>query len=414
MKKIVFLSLTTLISACNNEPQETTIGNANKPVSEIKDTMIDEAPKLLTKQTASTINANQFNSTAMVKPAETVACTLEDSTESTCIKFIVKYQPDNLNIGPFCPKNIDEPGGVWDWDGENTGLYRIDGDFLKMLKGLGYTFYDDNGDVYVTDDKPGENNTCINMKADEEVEVTLLIPTQPKHAKAVTNLGTVAKVGFSTLGVPVFADAPSVLQTGHMPALDVCGGHIDPGGWYHLHAASNDVNSVYDKLKVDANCALEQQPSALFAYAFDGYAIYGRQEADGSTPENLDECHGHVGSTPQSDSNIYHYHSSESFPNLPPCLTGVSAEGNFSTTAVKGAGGQGARNRGENGHQGHNTKRTPPGFAEAAKKLGVTEEAFFKAMTDAGGRHADIKEVAEALGVSEETLRSILPKPPTK
>ena len=35
-------------------------------------------------------------------------------------------------------------------------------------------------------------------------------------------------------------------------------------------------------------------------------------------------------------------------------------------------------------------------------------------MTDAGGRNADIKDVAEALGVTEEQLRSILPKPPTK
>ena len=327
---------------------------------------------------------------------------------------MVKYQPDNLNVGPFCPKNLDEPGGVWDWDGENAGLYRVNGDFLKMLKGLGYTFYDDNGDVYVTDDKPDDNNTCINMKADKEVEVTLLIPAQPKRAKSVTNLGTIAKVGFSTQGVPVFADAPSVLQTGHMPALDVCGGHIDPGGWYHLHAASNDVNSVYDKHEVDASCKLEQQPSALFAYAFDGYPIYGSQEIDGSTPQNLDECHGHTGTTPESDNDVYHYHSSDSFPNLPPCLIGVSAQGNFATTAAKGAGGQGARNRGENGHQGHNTNRTPPGFAEAAQKLDVTEEAFFKAMTDAGGKHADIKEVADALGVTEEKIRSVLPKPPSK
>ena len=411
MKKIAFLSLAMLISACNNESQRSSL---SFPDTDAKNTIFEETPKLLIKQTTSTLSADQFNSSAMIKPAETVSCTLEDSTESTCMKFVVKYQPDNLNVGPFCPQNLDEAGGVWNWDGENAGLYRIDSGFLKMLNDLGYTFYDDNGDVYVTDDKPEKNNTCINMQANKKVELTLLIPTQPKQAKAVTRLGTVAKVGFSTQGVPVFADAPSVLQTGHMPALDVCGGHIDPGGWYHLHAVSNDVNSVYDKLKVDANCALEQQPSALFAYAFDGYAIYGRQEADGSTPENLDECHGHIGSTVESDSDIYHYHSSDSFPNLPPCLTGVSAEANFSTTAAKGAGGQGARNRSENGHQGQNTKRTPPGFTEAAKKLGVTEEAFFKAMTDAGGRNADIKDVAEALGVTEEKLRSILPKPPTK
>jgi len=257
MKKFAVLSLTTLISACNNEPQEPNVNVIDSTPVEVNTPVSQEISKPVAIQAKSTINASQFNSSAMIKPVETVACTLDDSTESTCMKFVIKYQPDDLNVGPFCPKNLKEPGGVWDWDGENAGLYRVDGDFLKMLKEQGYTFYDDNGDVYVTDDKPGDNNTCINMKADKEVEVTLLIPAQPKRAAEVTNLGTIAKVGFSTQGVPVFADAPSVLQTGHMPALDVCGGHIDPGGWYHLHAASNVpltvMPSMVVKKKIIAN-----------------------------------------------------------------------------------------------------------------------------------------------------------------
>ena len=59
-----------------------------------------------------------------------------------------------------------------------------------------------------------------------------------------------------------------------------------------------------------------------------------------------------------------------------------------------------------------NQRSAPPGFAEVAKKLGVTEEAFFKAMSDAGGRNADINDVANALGVTVEELKSTLPKPP--
>ena len=59
-----------------------------------------------------------------------------------------------------------------------------------------------------------------------------------------------------------------------------------------------------------------------------------------------------------------------------------------------------------------NQRNAPPGFAEVAKRLGVTEEAFFKAMSDAGGRNADINDVANALGVTVEELKSALPKPP--
>lgn len=53
-------------------------------------------------------------------------------------------------------------------------------------------------------------------------------------------LGTVPKVGVVLDGVPIFADAPSIQQSGHMPALDVCNGHAGiaatEGGGYHYHA----------------------------------------------------------------------------------------------------------------------------------------------------------------------------------
>ena len=65
------------------------------------------------------------------------------------------------------------------------------------------------------------------------VQMTMLIPDAPVKAAKPTDLGTVAGVGVALDGVPVFADAPSVLQTGHLPALDTCAGHLDPGGWYH-------------------------------------------------------------------------------------------------------------------------------------------------------------------------------------
>jgi hypothetical protein len=66
-------------------------------------------------------------------------------------------------------------------------------------------------------------------KVSVAVTATILLPMVPKVSDSDTALGTVAKIGLALDGVPIFADAPSVLQTGHMPALNPCGGQLDPG-----------------------------------------------------------------------------------------------------------------------------------------------------------------------------------------
>lgn len=58
------------------------------------------------------------------------------------------------------------------------------------------------------------------------VEMTVIIPLQPVKAATPADLGTIAQVGMGIDGVPIFADAPSVLQTGHLPALDLFGGPL--------------------------------------------------------------------------------------------------------------------------------------------------------------------------------------------
>jgi YHYH protein len=246
------------------------------------------------------IDLSSFSKDALVKAPVSIDCTLTTGEASKCAQIKVKYKPDNLQVGPFCPTTLNDTGGIWNWDGKKAGLYRIDGAFLRILNSLGYQFYDAAGKVRISTDiaaKPKFKNTCMSMKADKAVEITVLLPMTPKMASKPTNLDTVAKVGLALDGVPIFADAPSVLKTGHMPALDICGGHIDPGGWYHWHATSTDVNSVYQQKKVNAKCALQQSPSAQFAYAFDGYKMYGTTEMDGKVPTDLDACHGHIGST---------------------------------------------------------------------------------------------------------------------
>lgn len=349
------------------------------------------------------ITAADMAADALVKDPVTVDCTLTDGSAATCLEITVKYVPDDLNVGPFCPATIDDVGGIWDWDGDQAGLYRVDGDFLKMLADMGYNFYDADGTVHVFDirvEGPTDPNECISGSFDEAVEMTVLIPTTPQMADTPTALGTVAKVGLSLSGVPIFADAPSVLDTGHMPALDVCAGHVDPGGWYHYHGTATDLETVYDHSGVQGSCANAIQDAKLqFGYAFDGYAIMGSLEHDGSTPRDLDDCGGHV------DGDSYHYHSDGEFPNLPACLVGLSANDNFSTTAAAGIGSQGGPDGGPNGGQGGR-----PDFEAIAAELGIDAETLMQTMQDAGGPQADLAAVAAILGVDEAALRAALPQ----
>jgi hypothetical protein len=68
--------------------------------------------------------------------------------------------------------------------------------------------------------RPAYDNACLRAADDTSVQITMLVPNAPVKADKASNLGTVATVGVTRDGVPIFADAPSVLDTGHLPALD--------------------------------------------------------------------------------------------------------------------------------------------------------------------------------------------------
>lgn len=291
------------------------------------------------------LDAGKFSSKALAANPEVVDCVLESGAASRCAKLVVKYLPDDMSIGPFCPETFDDVGGIWNWDGDKPGLYRLDRAFFEMLNGMGFKFYDDDGKIHRASPvgpRPRYDHACLQVEADKTVKMTVLLPVNPVFADDVTKLGTVAKVGLALDGVPIFADAPSVQDTGHLPALDTCGGHIDPGGWYHWHADAMDIASVYDKAGVKAACALPQSTSGQFAYAFDGFPIHGSTDEGGSVPAGLDECGGHLGPTADNANPHYHYHAASTFPNLPTCLKGLVARNNFATTAKVGIGSQSA------------------------------------------------------------------------
>ena len=59
------------------------------------------------------VDIQRISNDALIKAPETVECTLENGAAVMCGKFIVKYQPDNLEIGPFCATNVEQEGGIW-------------------------------------------------------------------------------------------------------------------------------------------------------------------------------------------------------------------------------------------------------------------------------------------------------------
>ncbi|SNS59559.1 hypothetical protein [Antarctobacter heliothermus] len=141
--------------------------------------------------------------------------------------------------------------------------------------------------------------------------------------------------------------------------------------------------------------------------------MFGSTEADGATPAGLDACNGHVGATALGET--YHYHASVDFPNLPPCLVGVQAADNFSTTATAGVGATRAGADGRNepprpmdGGPG----QMPPGFDVAAAKLGISTDRLMEALQSSGPGRPDLAAAAKALGITEDALRTVLPPPP--
>lgn len=293
------------------------------------------------------LKTDLFSTAALTKDIATVDCTLANGDAAQCAEFVLKYIPRDLSDNTFCPQTLNDVGGMWDWDGENPGLYRLDGTFFRMLDSVGYTFFDDEGNINIADirvSEPTVEHACIQVSYDDTVEVTTRLPITPRMAETESTLGVVSKVGLALDGAPIFSDAPSVKQTGHMPGLDRCGGHIDPGGWYHWHATASDINTPLNLAGAEADCALEQAPSSLFGYAFDGFPIYGSADQGDEIPADLDNCNGHISATPEYPEGQYHYHATASFPNLPKCLKGVVANNNFSTTAQAGVGGTGGGN----------------------------------------------------------------------
>ncbi len=272
--------------------------------------------------------ASLFTDGALTADAITVDCTLENGTETTCYQFEVASLASTVETdGPYCPETTSDVGGIWVWDGDEPGLYALDDEFWALMESQGYEFVDSEGDVTISDpaaqSSTATENSCLEATADGSYHIQVLIPTTPELLDTPADLSTISQIGLAFDGVTIFGDAPSVADRGGLPALDACGGHIDPSGYYHWHFGAESIQTNLDAADAELTCDVTQNVEAAVALAFDGYVIYGPEE-DGEVPTDLDACGGHVSETAEFG-EVYHYHLSYDSPNLPLCRVGASA-----------------------------------------------------------------------------------------
>lgn len=139
------------------------------------------------------------------------------------------------------------------------------------------------------------------------------IPLNPTIAAAPTPVNpqhfSRGAIGIAVNGVPIFNPYTNTGVDAYLDGqLDTYGGHSGRGDDYHYHTAPLHLQAY--------------TTSALpIAYAFDGFAVYGNLEPEGSTMMPLDTNNGHFGMD-----GVYHYHGVNQAPYMIRNFAGVVTE----------------------------------------------------------------------------------------
>ncbi|MFT2091737.1 YHYH protein [Paraglaciecola sp. 2405UD69-4] len=291
---------------------------------------------------------------------DTVSCTLENGTSTTCyeLTFAANTVGDTEGegtIGPYCPDSITTPrneAGLGVYDGATNPGFQSLVDAAQGMDADGYDIIDEDGNI--RSGGGGAYSYCLSMPFDSSLTITYLIPTSPEFRSEAYYIETVGSIGVGINGIPIKGDPPSVTTaeagiggtgSGNIPALDHCGGHADPAGYYHWHFIPQSINTVFESQEYDftdlygiscTNFHIEyEDPTAFAGLAKDGFPIYGAyDDLDSistvpSESAEVDECNGHTHATPEFPDGVYHYHALETgAPNVPVCLMGSFVDRN--------------------------------------------------------------------------------------
>jgi len=118
-------------------------------------------------------------------------------------------------------------------------------------------------------------------------------------------------IAIAVNGVPIFNPFTNVGVDAYLAGqLDNYGGHCGRADDYHYHIAPLHLYG-----QVAATMPV--------AFAFDGFAVYGSKEPDGTNMTTLDANHGHYWTN-----GVYHYHGSASAPYMIGSMVGQITEDN--------------------------------------------------------------------------------------
>lgn len=251
-----------------------------------------------------------------------------DGIETVCYVIKTKSQPSEHKMGPWCPDHIDdgaEKAGIWF---DNGKVYDVDGHFIAELA----EFYEDDewklfredGSIKVTrtqeecegaakpDVDEEYQNYCVQCMPEyyKDQITTFVIPVNPIYKSKAQRLGRNG-IGIAFNGVNFDAPAPThaILAAHTLAPLDDNGGHVNPHGGYHYHAATGSTKEIG---QTDTH-------SPMLGYAIDGFGIYALLDKENNEPTNLDECGGHI-----DEIRGYHYHVGEAGGNqIIKCLHGI-------------------------------------------------------------------------------------------
>jgi len=142
------------------------------------------------------------------------------------------------------------------------------------------------------------------------------IPLNPSIASTTTT-AVDGPVGVAINGVPIFNPCKQGgCQNGDTKALgelDICNGHAGRADDYHYHAAPK--------------CVMATQASSYWnthpvGWALDGFAIYGYNDASGTTATRDSSCGGNTTAVSNGPAG-YAYHVTDTSPYILSCLVGT-------------------------------------------------------------------------------------------
>ena len=199
--------------------------------------------------------ANLMNSNNLLESVSIVNAALTDGTTAECYQLVFKSNP--VADGPYCPTTINDIGGVGIYDGNtNPGFQVMKAELWNAMEADGYDIVDSKGNINISDPGTGmpTGSSCLQATPDNNLQLTFLIPAVPKLAGSNDVIDIVENVGVSKDGIPLTGHPPSATSgppgsasssnIAGIPAIDPCGGHIDPFGYYHLHFGAEEMNNV--------------------------------------------------------------------------------------------------------------------------------------------------------------------------